>query len=162
MAPVVASAKMRGRLTIFAVLGRASGTWITSMLKSAVFGSSFGSCPEQPASSSAERTAGARPVHVDVRRVLRIDDERVRVRAAAGLHGRDLLRLPDVGDVEDAHAAEALRADGRLDALRAAVEAAARLLDRHEQQVAVDRHVTLAARADDRREQRRLLRVLMS
>ena len=42
----------------------------------------------------------------------------------------------------------------RVDALRAAVEAAARLLDRHEEQVAVDRHVALAARAHDRREQR--------
>ena len=34
-----------------------SGTLITSMLKSAVFGSFFGSRPEQPASSSPERTA---------------------------------------------------------------------------------------------------------
>ena len=42
----------------------------------------------------------------------------------------------------------------------AAVDAAARLLDRHEQQVAVDRHVALAARAHDRRQQLRLLRVL--
>ena len=47
---------MRGRLTIGAFCGAASGTLITSMLKSAVFGSSFGSSPEQPASSSAERT----------------------------------------------------------------------------------------------------------
>ena len=56
MAPVVGSAKMRGRLTIFAVAGAASGTWMTSMLKSAVFGSSLGSSPEQPASSSPDRT----------------------------------------------------------------------------------------------------------
>ena len=56
MAPVVGSAKMRGRLTIAAFAGAASGTWITSMLKSAVFGSSFGSLPEQPASSSPGRT----------------------------------------------------------------------------------------------------------
>ena len=55
-APVVSSAKMRGRLTIFAVAGAASGTWITSMLKSAVSGSFSGSSPEHPASSSAERT----------------------------------------------------------------------------------------------------------
>ena len=45
-------------------------------------------------------------------------------------------------------------------ALRAAIDAAARLLDRHEQQVAVDRDVALAARADDRREQPRALRAL--
>ena len=56
MAPVVASAKMRGRLTIAAFSGFFSGTLITSMLKSAVFGSSSGLRPEQPASSSPERT----------------------------------------------------------------------------------------------------------
>ena len=37
MAPVASSAKMRGRLTIFAFCGAASGTSMTSMLKSAVF-----------------------------------------------------------------------------------------------------------------------------
>ena len=57
MVPVVGSAKMRGRLTIVAFSGAASGTLMTSMLKSAVFGSSFGSPPEQPASSSPDRTA---------------------------------------------------------------------------------------------------------
>ena len=56
MLPVFGSAKMRGRLTIAAFSGAASGTLITSMLKSAVFGSSFGSLPEQSVSSSAERT----------------------------------------------------------------------------------------------------------
>ena len=45
-------------------------------------------------------------------------------------------------------------------ALRAAIDAAARLFDRHEQQVAVDRDVALAAGADDRREQARALRAL--
>ncbi len=80
------------------------------------------------------------------------------MRAAARLDVGDLLRLPDIADVEDAHAAEALGTDRRVDALRAAVETAARLLDRHEEQVAVDRHVALATRAHDRREQRRLLR----
>jgi len=47
---------MRGRLTTAALSGDASGTLITSMLKSAVFGSSSGFRPEQPASSSADRT----------------------------------------------------------------------------------------------------------
>ena len=56
MAPVVASAKIRGRLTIAAFSGVFSGTLMTSMLKSAVFGSSSGFKPEQPASSSPERT----------------------------------------------------------------------------------------------------------
>ena len=58
--------------------------------------------------------AGARAVDVDVRLVVRIGDQRVRVRAAAGLHRRDLLRLLEVGDVEDADAAEALGAHRRL------------------------------------------------
>ena len=49
---------------------------------------------------------------------------------------------------------------GVCDALRAAIDAAARLLHRHEQQVAVDRHVALAAGAHDRREQLRLARPL--
>ena len=53
---VVGSAKMRGRLTMRAFSGAASGTWMTSMLKSAVLGSSSGPSAEQPASSSAERT----------------------------------------------------------------------------------------------------------
>ncbi|PYR73991.1 MAG: hypothetical protein DMF86_19285 [Acidobacteria bacterium] len=57
MAPVAGSAKMRGLLTMCAFAGSASGTWITSMLYSDVFGSSFGSFAEQPASSSVERTA---------------------------------------------------------------------------------------------------------
>ena len=65
------------------------------------------------------------------------------MRAAAGLHGGDLHRVGDVADVEDPHALEP-RADGRVGA---AVDPGAGLLDRHEQQVAVDRHVALAAGA---------------
>ena len=56
MAPVAGSAKMRGRFTMRAFSGAFTGTWITSMLKSAVFGSSSGLRPEHSASSSAERT----------------------------------------------------------------------------------------------------------
>ena len=56
MAPVFSSAKMRGRLTTRAFSGAPSGTSITSMLKSAVLAFSFGSPPEQSASSSPERT----------------------------------------------------------------------------------------------------------
>jgi hypothetical protein len=47
--------KMRGRLTTAAFAGAASGTLMTSMLKSEVFGSSFGSLSEQPVSSSPGR-----------------------------------------------------------------------------------------------------------
>ncbi len=102
--------------------------------------------------------AGAGPV--DIQRLLVLRHQRVGVRAAAGLHRRDLLRLGDVGDVEDAHAAEAFLADRLLHALDAAVDAAAGLFDRHEQQVAVDRDVALAAGADHRRQQARALRAL--
>ena len=48
----------------------------------------------QPGSSFGERTAGrAGDVDVDVLRVLRIHEHRVRVRAAAGLHVGDVLRV---------------------------------------------------------------------
>ena len=50
----------------------------------------------------------ARDVDVNVVLIVRIDDQRVRVRAAAGLHGGDLLRILDVGNVEDPHAAETI------------------------------------------------------
>ncbi len=52
----VSSAKMRGRLMIFAVCGAAICTSITSMLKRAVLPSFSGSSPEQPSSSSPDRT----------------------------------------------------------------------------------------------------------
>ncbi len=54
------SLKIRGELTIAACSGWASGTRITSMRKSAVFGSSSSGAPEQPGNSSAGRT-GAEP-----------------------------------------------------------------------------------------------------
>src|SRR5205823_11095959 len=70
----------------------------------------------------------SRPVHVQVRRILRIGHQRVRVRSAAGLNRGDLARLREIGDVEDAHAAEALRAYRRRHTLRAAIDSPARLL----------------------------------
>src|SRR5271170_1945453 len=56
IAPVLSSEKMRGLLTTLASSGCASGTWITTMVYSAVLGSSTPP-PEQPASSSGERMA---------------------------------------------------------------------------------------------------------
>ena len=141
--------------------GLAIGTSITSMLKSDVFGSSFGSLPEQPDQLfTRAHAARARGIQEDVALVLRIGNQRVRVRAAAGLHRRDLLRILQVGDVEDADAAEALVADRRHHALQAAVEPAAGLFDRHEQQVAPRRDVALSAGADHRRDQLRLVGAL--
>src|SRR6185369_1477976 len=53
-----------------------------------------------------ERCAGH--VDIDVVLVLRIDHERMRVRAAASLHCGYLLRILDVGYIEDPHTAEAI------------------------------------------------------
>ncbi len=55
MSPVSASAKMRGMLTISARSGASRGTRTTSMRNRDVSGSSSGSAPEQPGSSSAGR-----------------------------------------------------------------------------------------------------------
>ena len=100
--------------------------------------------------------AGPRAVHIEIARILRIGHERMRVRSAARLNRRDLARLAEIADVENADAAEPFGADLVLNTLRAAVDAAARLLDRHEQQVAVHRHVALPAGTHRRREQLRL------
>src|SRR5437879_12332291 len=77
----------------------------------------------------------------------------MRVRSAARLNRRDLARLAEIADVENADAAEQFGADLVLNTLRAAVDAAARLLDRHQQQVAAHRHVALPAGPHRRREQ---------
>src|SRR5579859_7570095 len=47
-------------------------------------------------------------IDVDIFFVTRIENKRMRVRPAAGLHGGHLLRIANVGNVEDADAAEAL------------------------------------------------------
>src|SRR5207302_65221 len=99
--------------------------------------------------------ARARTIYIKVRLVVRIDHQRVRVRTAACLDRRDLLGITNVTDVEDADAAETLGADRLLNALDAAVDPAADLLNGHEQQIAVDRHVALPARADDGGQQAR-------
>src|SRR5204863_6082395 len=72
------------------------------------------------------------------------------MRTAAGLHGRDLLRLSEVADIENADAAKTLRADRGRDAFRAAIDSTESLLHGHEEQVAVDGHVTLTAGTHDR------------
>ena len=100
------------------------------------------------------------PIDINVLRVALGGDERVRVRSATRLHGCDLPRMLDIADVEDAHATEPLGAHRVLIALRAAVDAAARLLDRVEEQVSVHRHVALSARTHDRCEQLGAPRVL--
>src|SRR5262249_281010 len=67
----------------------------------------------------------------------------------ARLNGSHLLRLPNVGDIENPNAAKTLATDGRLHALSSAVDPTARLFDGHEQQLAVDGDVALPARTYD-------------
>ena len=120
------SLKIRGELTIAACSGCASGTLMTSMRNSAELGS-FGHAARAAGQLAGRPDGGrARDVDVDVLRVLRIDQHRVGVGAAAGLHVAHVLRIGDVGDVEDPDAAEPLGADRVLHALGAAVEPAAR------------------------------------
>src|SRR5712691_4101985 len=80
--------------------------------------------------------------------------------APARLDRGDLLRLAQIADVEDPDPAKPLDADRRRHALGAAVEAASRLLDRHEQQSAAHGHVALAAWTDDRCQEAWLVRTL--
>ena len=154
------SLKMRGELTIAACSGCASGTLITSMRNSAEFGSWSGVALTHP--GELARRANARragDIDVDVVGILRVDERRVRVRAAARLHVADVLRIRDVGDVEDAQTAKSLLAHRVLHALAAAVEAAGESLARDEQKVLVDRHVALRRRAVVRRLERRVARI---
>jgi hypothetical protein len=78
------------------------------------------------------------------------------VRSTARLHLPDLHRALGIADVEDADAAEALGADILGDALPPAIDPRRILLDGHDQELADDRHVALAARADHGRGQARL------
>src|SRR5262249_19931114 len=132
--------------------------------------------------------AGAGDIDVDVFFVLRIEDQGVRVRTAATLNGSDLLRIGDIGDVENADTAEAVLAGrrqranraarrpigirragrrrgshvalGRRIALDTAIGTAVHGFGRHEHQVAVDRDIALAAGAHDRAAQFRAGRIV--
>ena len=90
----------------------------------------------------------ARDVDVDVLVVARIVHDRVRVRAAAGLHVGDVLRIIDVRDVEDSKSAHTIRLTvsrgASLPQSRRAVGASAR----DEEQILIDRHIALRRRAD--------------
>src|SRR5690606_25038487 len=84
-------------------------------------------------SRSHERCS--RNIDVHVLRVGRVGHERVSMRPAAGLHSGHLFRAADIGNVENAHAAETIflyRAGIRGESLLAAVDTAVCHLDRHE------------------------------
>src|SRR5260221_5131726 len=51
---------------------------------------------------------GAGHVDIDVVFVVRVEDQSVGVRATASLHGRNLLGVLDIGNIEDADAAETI------------------------------------------------------
>ena len=114
MAPVCASVKMRGLETIFASSGCASGTLMMSILNNEVSGLAVG-FPARAACQFFRLTngSGAGDIDVDVVLIFGVDHERMRVGAAAALHGGDLLRIREVADIEDAHAAEPVRVGRR-------------------------------------------------
>ena len=112
----------------------------------------------QPSSTPVEvgpRAGGTGDVDED-RVTVRVVDQRVGVRPTAGLHRGDLLRVGHVGHVEDAHALEPERVGGG--SATGAVGLRVGLLDRDEQQVAVDRRVPLATGADGRVDELGLVR----
>jgi len=84
---------------------------------------------------------------VDDARVFGIGDHGVRMRSAARLHVGHDAGVRGIADVDDAYAAEALRADGLLHALRAAIDAAILRFPGEEQQILVHGDVVLLLRA---------------
>src|SRR5262249_16320763 len=76
--------------------------------------------------------------------------------AAAGLDSCELLRIIDVTDVEDPDTAETLLTDRVANARGSAINSAPCLLHRHEQEIAIDGHVSLPTRANHRRNESRL------
>ena len=110
----------------------------------------LGGCRAHAPGELARRPHAGRTGHVDVHvvGVLGIHQQRVRVRAAAGLHVSDVLGVRDVRDVKDADAADSLTTHRVLDTLRTAVEACAVGFAGYEQQVLVYRDVALGCGAD--------------
>ena len=86
---------------------------------------------------------GSRDIDVNIIRIARLRHDRVRMRAAAGLHARHELRMRDVGDIEDADAAHAVLADRIGNAAKLAIRPAVGRLGRHEQQIFVNGYIIL-------------------
>src|SRR5438552_18191612 len=132
---------------------------------------SFTRAPSQLFVLTDEGSAGY--IDVNVVLIIRIDDQRVRVRSATSLHCGDLLRTLDVTDIEDSRAAKTIFLRRRWllpgllsrrwrrirrESLYAAIDATVGHLDRHEHQVLVNRHVALTAGANHRSQQTGLRR----
>ena len=85
--------------------------------------------------SSRTYGAGTGVVDVDVGGVVGVRNQRMGVGPAAGLDRRDLPRIVQIAQIEDANPSKTLRTHRVGHALEAAIEPAARLLGRHEDQV---------------------------
>ena len=96
---------------------------------------------------------GAGVVDDDLAVFVRARDDRMRVRAATGLHLTHLHRPCQVTDINNAQPAETLRANVFAHAAEPAIDPRPCFLHRHEQQVADDGDIALPARADNRAEQ---------
>ena len=144
------SAKIRGELTIAAAAGFASGTLMTSMRKSA----EFGSCPASARRSRPARSATrmARSPRRRCRRSLGPSDPRPPCACAS--RGRSARCATNFGfamslmsKMRTPRMRSVLTVSGTPPA--AAVEPPVVRLGRHEEQVLVDRHVVLRRRAVD-------------
>src|SRR2546425_5894255 len=82
------------------------------------------------------------------------------MRPSTRLHGSHLLRLVQIANVEYADAPKTLWAHRRRNALGTAVEPPSSLLHRQEEQIAVDRHISLAAGTYHRCQETRLRSIL--
>ena len=102
---------------------------------------------------------GTRHIHIDHALVLRVGDQRVRVRSTAGLNILHLLGVRRIADVIDAHAHHAVGADLVRHTLRAAIRPVACAFRRHEEEIPPHRRIALSRAAHFHRGQRRLRRV---
>src|SRR4051812_48859251 len=92
--------------------------------------------------------SGTGYVDVDVRGILRVDQQTMRVRSTAGLNVADVSRIADVADVENADTAQAFLAYGVLHALRPAVDTRGEVFTRDEEEILVHRDIALRRRAE--------------
>src|SRR2546430_17497415 len=83
----------------------------------------------------------------------------MRVRTPASLDGSKLLRITEITDIENADSAKTFGAGHWSNSLRPAIDTPARLLDRHEKQIPIDRHITLPTRANHRSNYSRVRRL---
>src|SRR5450755_1789082 len=81
------------------------------------------------------------------------------VRAATGLHVGDLFRMIDVGDIPDAYAIHPVLAGTGGHTLGATIDAVTTAFGGDEQEVAIDRRITLPRRAEHGLPQHRLPRI---